>query len=167
MRQLLLGLFVIAVLVAGAQGDDFSHFKITKQRSADVVSVTREQGVTVFNVSSSNGIGWAKIENDKAWPMKAIVRLSYQGDRPWKHLEGFTIASTRANIASSLSGGLEVRPITEKGRQALKGLSKEELAERVGFECRVVDHAIEIELPMTWLAEERTFTIRWIDFYRS
>ena len=149
------------------RGDEFSHYKITQQRSNDAVSVDKENGVTVFNVVSSNGIGWAKIQNEKAWPMKAVVRLNYKSGRQWQHLEGFSISSSRATISSSLRGGLEVRPLTDKGRQSLEGLSEEELAERVGLQIKTAESGIEIELPMTWLAEESEITIRWIDLYRN
>ena len=161
-------LFLAALsLIPAARGEETSHFNITKQRSADKITVAKENGVTIFNISSSNGIGWAKIQNDKAWPMKAIVRLQYSSGRQWQHLENFTIASGRAFISTNLNGGLEVRPINDKGREALEGLSEQELAERVGVEFRVVDNYVETELPMQWLAEESEFTIRWIDLYRN
>ena len=165
--RVLFVLLLPLLCVSAASGEGTSHFDITKQRSADKVTVARENGVTVFNIDSSNGIGWAKIENDKAWPMKAIVRLRYSSGRQWQHLENFSISSGRAVISTSMKGGLEVRAMNDKGREALDGLDREELAERVGMRFRVVEDGIETELPMPWLAEERAFTIRWIDLYRN
>lgn len=165
--RMLIVLSLSVLFISAARGEETSHFDITMQRNADEVTVAKESGVTVFSINSSNGIGWAKIENDKAWPMKAIVRLTYKDGRQWQHLEGFTISSGRASISTSLKGGLEVRTMNDKGRDALDGLSNEELNDRVGVQFRVVDNGIETELPMPWLAEENEFTIRWIDLYRN
>ena len=167
MRIACVSVFSTVLLVSPALAEDTAPFTITKQRNADEITVTRENGVTVFNIRSSNGIGWAKIANDKAWPMKALVRLSYASGRQWQHLENFSIASPRAHVSTSLRGNLEVRPMNKAGGEALNGLSKEELAERVGMQFNVADNGLEAELPMTWLAEEREFTLRWIDLYRN
>ena len=163
----LLAFCCLLALTSFLQGEDISHYHITKQRSDDVVTVEKEGGVTVFNVRSSNGIGWAKFTNDRAWPMKAFVRLQYQEDRAWEHLENFTLSSGRAFITIDRAGNFEVRPTSETGRDALGDLTPEQLREKLGLHLKQSESAIEIELPMNWLAEESEFTLRWIDVYRN
>ena len=166
--RIAISLLTTFLIVSAARSeDDTAPFTITKQRGADEVNVVKENGVTVFSIHSSNGIGWAKIKNDKAWPMKAIVRLQYKSGRQWQHLEHFSIASQRANVLTNLNGMLEVRPTNDQGREALNGLSKPELAERVGLQFRVAGNGLEAELPMNWLAAESEFTLRWINLYRN
>ncbi len=156
-----------ASLVADEPSDSGDGFTVTKPRKTDEVSVLQEEGATVFAITSRSGIGWVKVRNEGAWPMKAVVRLQYDGQRPWKHLEGFSITNRRASLNTSMQGGLEVRLSNDQGREQLGDLDKQALAEKVGMEVEKVGDAVEIQLPITWLSGENEFTIRWVDLYRN
>lgn len=150
------------------RADEPSGFEITKQRRADTVTVVKEQGATVFVISSSNGIGWVKIQTEKAWPMKATVRLEYADGRPWKHLEHFSIANTQARIATSLKQReVEFTPLTDQARREAEKLPPQELAQRVAMSLVQREGKVEILLPMPWLAQQDELTFRWIDLYRN
>ena len=153
--------------VTAAHWEDVSPYTVTKQRKADRVVVEKEQGVTVFVVSSSNGIGWAKIESNKAWPMQAKVRLTYANGREWKYLEQFSIESNGITVATNLRGGLDFRSRSAEEQTKFKALEKDERQSRYGIVVRKDAEHIEIVLPMVWLAGEDGFTIRWVDLFRN
>ncbi len=162
-----LSLLILNSPVAALAAEPSSNFEITWQRKADSVEVVKEQGVTVFVVSSSNGIGWAKLRTEKAWPMKAKVRLQYAGGREWEHLEEFSITNARGRIVTSLKRGVEYQPISDAGRREKEELDRDELARRIATPLDAQDGKIEILLPIIWLANENEFTIRWIDQFRN
>ena len=166
-RWSLQSLALVLWLAPFALCEEPTNFTITKQRKADTITVLQERGVTVFAVSSSNGIGWAKIENRKAWPMKAIVRLAYADGREWKHLEQFSIVCRHATISTQLRGGAEVRLMDDQAADEFRSLSREEVTARYGIEISQGEKTIDLLLPMNVLAAEDGFTIRWVDLFRN
>ena len=154
---------IVMLGAVAAQGDEAADFTIAKQRSADVVTVSKEQGITVFDVSSSNGIGWAKIQNNKSWPMKAKVRITYSSGHPWKRMEQFAVSKGNSVISTYLTDrsneAEDLRTVRKPGSATAK--------EQVPLTIERVGDAVEVELPMPWLADESQFMIRWVDVFRN
>lgn len=129
-------------------------------RGASNAKLQQVDGATVVEITSAGGIGQATVQSGgQPWPMKMKLRLRYDAKRPFTHLEGFNLSDSKSRLHTFLdSESVEVEYADGAARL---DTGKPEL------QVRKVDGAIEITLPMAWLADEKEFTLHWIDFYRG
>jgi hypothetical protein len=131
-----------------------------RARGADEVRVHVESGIVVIDVFSRNGIGQITVKSGgQPWPMKAKVRLRYDATNPFTDLEGFTLTDSKSRLQTSLSSASVETSFLDK--------IKRNSAVKPKMKVIKTDRAIEVDLPMEWLGDEKKFTIHWIDFYRG
>lgn len=150
-----------------APGDDQSAasaaLEVELQRGGDAAAVSRKDAVTVVEITSESGIGRATIrrERDMPWPMQVNIRLSYASDKPFAHLEGFTLstASTSYHNGDKTSPNVEVRSLNDER-------AADDSPEGVKMPIASGKGAMEVSLPMSVLTDEEEFKVQWVDLYR-
>ncbi len=130
---------------AGAEAAETAapRFEVSAlKREDDRLTVTQDDGRTVFNVVCPFGIGAATVTAAEAWPAHLTVRLRYAKDRPFERLEGFA-----CHLVKGQADGEEAKPL------------KHRIAREDGALAVVIDVPPEVR---TW----PTLRLRWIDVYR-
>jgi hypothetical protein len=163
-RNLRLGVSLIATSVAlllthQSLGDG-PALMIELGRGANKSQIKIEDNGVAVVAYSSTGIGELKMKSGGApWPMALKLRLKYNETRGFMHLEGFRLSTGKASLQTSL--GREEPEIDSVDGAARLHAAKPEL------KVIKTDDAIEVLLPMAWLADSDEFTLRWIDLYRQ
>ncbi len=139
--------------------------EIKLQHDADAAGVLIEESATVLEITSESGIGRTTVQrrDDEPWPRQLKVRLQYASDKPFAHLEGFTLTTAKASYhnGDKTAPDVEVRlPGDEEG--------KDDRGDADGVKMPIAkrDGAMEVTLPMSVLKDEEEFTVQWVDLYR-
>ena len=147
-------------------------FKLTP-KDGDTIDVKVDKERTLFDVSSSTGIGQAEIERRKSeWPNVVVIRLRLRG---LEHFQVVAGAKKLEAAVGSRNGRLEIRawkdgdesrPLDDKSPnwpkisvidsgQPAKGLP-------------LTEGWFDIELPRALFeGNPSTIGVSWIDFYRN
>ncbi len=155
---LLLAIIAALMFTHRAVGDE-PALVVELARGANKSQVKTEDNGIVIVAYSSSGIGELKVKNGSApWPMTLKLRLKYDETRGFRHLEAFTLSDAKSRLQSSL--GREEVEVDFVDGAAPRDAAKPEM--------KVVktNDAIEILLPMAWLADSDEFTLHWIDLFR-
>ena len=148
------------------------EFNITPAKQEDVITVTNENGVTVFDVQSFSGIGFAKIELvSGAMPETITVRLHTKG------LEEFRLSYNETVIAASIpsgegSGEGNQRLLSPDGESPITSVHPlwmriEIVSNQSIQKIPLEDGYFEITLPKEFAKNAgNSFEISWVDFYR-
>jgi hypothetical protein len=138
------------------------------------ITVGAEAQQTVVQVFSPSGIGGANIEvTSAALPQKLVLRFHLRGLEELRFTYGDMVVTARISSA-------EERAISQSYRGGRGGAQEQSIAETSPYwmPIRIVPSGaqatpppqegyIEVEAPADFIARgQRTFSIRWIDFYR-
>jgi hypothetical protein len=155
----------------GVLAPEVPVFQIKAEGEGANVAISIQDKTAVFDIRSRSGIGSATIEHvSGSAPEKIVVRLRVKG------LEEFRFSQGKAEITARVSSGdggvtqsLRSRdgveqPITSTNPSWLNlRIVSDQAAPRIPLE----QGHFEITLPKDVLGKgRRSFSIRWIDFYR-
>jgi len=146
-------------------------FSIASDDTGNEVAVSVEGETAIFDVRSERGIGSATVELVSGSPQTIVLRVHLQG------LEEFRLMYNEVTLIASVSSrdvdGVAERVVLPDGaEQSLV------LGDPLWIDIRIVSDQdvpsipldqgyFEVKLPNNFLNEaRRTFSIRWIDFYR-
>ncbi len=167
-----LGVVVLAVANLSVAAEDATPVKIATKSATDVVDVEARPDQTLLSIRSQSGIGQAVMQRTSAsWPAKIVLRLHLQG------LENLRVAAGGTQLEASVSShdgqtrvwkaGEEHASLTAASpfwldlqRRDADGKPTAAIPLRGGY--------FEIVLPKALFEHNPpSFTIAWIDFYRS
>ena len=156
----------------GAPNTPAPVFAVAAEGDGNEVTASAEDGTLVVDVHSRSGIGSASVEHAAGtFPETIVVRLHLRG------LEEFRLSYDDTTITASVSSG-DSRSVFQNATQPGEGERPITPGSPFWMDVRIVtDRAtphipldqgyFEITLPKGFLREEqRSFSIRWIDFYR-
>jgi hypothetical protein len=151
---------------------DESGLKVKAEGEGNSLTVKSEGGAVIVDVRSRSGIGSATVERAPGpAPKKVVIRLWLKGLEEFRLSYDRTVITARVsssdsrNITQSVDppGGDE-RPITPDSPRWMEiKIVSDRAAPRIPLE----QGHFEITLPKDVLGKgRRSFSIRWIDFYR-
>ena len=157
---------------ANAQSGGEPVFAVTAKNRDDQVNVQYVDGITVIDVQSPTGIGWAKFELESGGkPENVVLRLHLKG------LEGFRLISNQAIIAASASSSgsfsINNQQVNLSGSEYSISpidplwMKIEIVSGQANKKIPLEEGHFEITLPKEFIQiAGNAFEIQWIDFYR-
>ena len=148
------------------------RFAIAADSDGNEVTVSAEGETTLIEVHSQSGIGSATVELVSGAPSQNIVlRLHLKGLEQFRLLYDETVVT--ASVAGNDIGSIiESATLSEGGEYSITPdsplwLHIRIVSSRVAPDIPLDQGHFEITLPRDFLHDEhRSFSIRWIDFYR-
>ena len=146
--------------------------KITASNQNDVISITSEEGISIIDINSPNGIGSAHFELVSGkLPEKIIARLHLKG------LEEFRLSYDETMIIASISSSLEFNVssqnilLSDGEYPILPGhplwLKIEVISDQPIKKVPLEEGYFEITFPKESNKNiESFFELQWVDFYR-
>jgi hypothetical protein len=135
------------------------------QREKPSIAAIEEQDRTVFLITSSTGIGGAKIilESGK-WPRNIVLRFQYRNEEGFKYLESLRLVTARMMVEGSqqLSGAMPFYLPDETGKTEITTAPAGTL--NITIEQRT--EAMAVTLPANLFVGSGQIEIGWIDAYR-
>ena len=170
--ELFAGVVMLAVSLYSSIQTPPHRLTVTAEGKGNELVVSHEGGTAIIDVRSRSGIGKATVKLVAGTlPQTIVLRLHLKG------LEEFHLSYDRtvitARVSSGDSGGVcesvdspggDERPIT---RESLFWMEVEVVSDQASSRIPLDRGYIKITLPKNFLPEDsRSFSIRWIDFYR-
>lgn len=143
-----------------------SAMQVVLDREGDTVQIQAEPERAVVILTSRSGIGRATITpGNQGFPRDIVLRLKYQGGRPFKTLEGFDMTSSRMQVRSS-SGQSGKAPFFLAGDEGKFSNDDVNPSGWLKLEFKPHGDDLDVIFPSHLWRDEKKVHIQWIDFYR-
>ena len=158
----LLPILLVCVRLSGAG----PSYEFVLRRSEDQIAVVQSQSGSEFLVTSSTGIGQAKIKlTSGEWPKHVTLKFQYDASRPFTRLESFALSSSRWLVrgSSDMSGAMPFYLPDPSG----SATSTEGPAGTLAITVTQDRDAFIVSLPTNLLVGTTEVEVRWVDFFRK